>query len=147
MESEDERNVARRVESQGAVVESGDDEQLPGRDSSLPGVVQGGSELFAMSDHEETPQGVLDALEQDLLETEGPGLWVADGWCWSDSRPEARHDEMSEAEEEAVVPGVLRTHNDESPQEMSIPSGSRFQCLADETESISLASIGGVGGD
>ena len=87
--------MARRVESQGTVVESDDDEQPLGRDSSpLPDVVQGGPELFAMSDHEETPQDVLDALEQDLLETEGSnhvhcrGLWVADGWCWSHSRPE-----------------------------------------------------------
>ena len=37
---------------------------------------------------------------------------------------------MSEVEEEAVVPGALRAHNDESPAEMSIPS-----VWADESES------------
>ena len=62
--------MARRVET----VESDVDEQVPGRDFSLPV----GPELFAMSDPEATnnddptPQDVLDVLEQDLVETEGP---------------------------------------------------------------------------
>ena len=118
-ESADERNVARRVESQGTVVESVDDEQPFGRDSTHgPGVVQGGPELFAMSDRERTPQDVL-----DLLETKGPPRLlstVVGGKRLKlvpqslKSTPRSVHDVMSEVEEEAVVPGAFRTHNDES---------------------------------
>ena len=59
-ESADERNEGRRVGPQGTVVESVDDWLFS---TLLPGVVHGGPELFAMSDYEETPQDVLDALE------------------------------------------------------------------------------------
>ena len=61
----------------------------------------------------------------------------------STGTPRSVHDVMSEAE--SVVPDALRTHIDESPPEMSVPSGFRFQCLAEhlwhrlgESEELSL---------
>ena len=91
-------------------------------------MVQGGPELFAMSDREETPQDVLDALEQDLLETEGPPRLlsrVVGGRRFvlvpqsPRGTPRSVHDVMSEVEEEAV--GAFRSHNDES-HEREYPS-------------------------
>ena len=57
-------------------------QQHLGRDFPLPDVVQGGPKLFSMSDHDETPQDVLDALEQDLLETDGPPRPLSRGCGW-----------------------------------------------------------------
>ena len=61
--------MARRV---GTVVEAVDDEEPLGRDSSHGPGAQRDPELFAKSD-----TGRSDALEQDLLETEGPPRPVA----------------------------------------------------------------------
>ena len=113
IESRDERNVARRVESQGKVVESVDDEQFLGRDSP------GGPELFAMSDHDETPQNA------GFVGDRGSSTSIVEGCGWqlvlqsSRGTPRSVHDELSEVEEKAIVPGAFRTHNDESPPEMS----------------------------
>ena len=80
-------------------------------------------ELFAMLDREETPQDVLDALEQDLLEATSPqrllsrvvrGRRLVLVPQSPRGTPQSVHDVMSEVDEEAVVPGAFRSHNDES---------------------------------
>ena len=54
------------------------------------------------------------------------------------------HDELSEVEEEAVVPGAFRTHHDGSPPEMST-IWIQIPVLVDESEfnTASLASTVG----
>ena len=98
-ESADERNVARRVESQGTVVESVDDEQSLGRVSTLlQGVwskeAPNCSRFQIIKRHHRTfwtPSSRI-CWKQRVHHVHCRGLWVADGWCWSHSRPEARHD-------------------------------------------------------
>ena len=117
-DSADEQSVARRV---GTVVEAVDDEEPLGRDFSHGPGAQRDPELFAMSDHAKTPQDVLDALEQDLLETEGPprllsrvvgGRRLVLVPQSPRGTPRSVQDAMSEAEE--VFPGALRSRNDQN---------------------------------
>ena len=93
-QSTDERNVARRVESQGTVAESDDDEQTLGPDFSpfqmWSKEAPKCSRCQIMKRYHRTfwTPSCRICSRQRVHHVHCRGLWV--GWCWSHSRREAR---------------------------------------------------------